>query len=599
MIKQDDRKAVLMKLVFLITGAAAIFAYAYFVIEPELIYHGQGRMISYEHFEIGWEFFVDSVVTVSGPMHYLSGLLTHLFYYPLAGSAIIAGLWTILCMLSYKIVQRSKFLRKIPATAFIPAFLMLVGYNRFQNHTTAFLSVIAAVAVFLLYDKTKKQDFPTKATVFIVLFFFLFWLSGQACFLFSVLCALSQDKIRTAVFFLLFAFAFFWACNDLLIIKLPFSQLETSTRFSGDRYMSYSYYLCVLAIAAAVKSLSHEPNFTSGEKSNKTMARKHNRFAAVSLLIVNILILSTVSYSSLVPSFFKDIKHLLKVGDYSVREQWDEVIAYCKKNPVHSKRYFQLHDINYALFKKGRLLEDLFQFKQNSRSLLLIIDDNSPLKRYRCAKTMYELGHVGMAQKIAVDLQVLNGNEPEILHRLALIYLAKDNPATAMHYLNKLEKNIIYKDRAEQILNLIDGGKYLSPLAGSVVTDDRVAFTLKMEIFFGDLLRKNPQNKMAFDYMMALFLLTKQGDKMVKHVPLMQEFGYKELPLAIRQGLIIHKLVKGDKFDISGYDISEAEIKSAVDFFRATKSPSLRYNAEIINQNKNSYYYYYVFTEFD
>ena len=61
----------------------------------------------------------------------------------------------------------------------------------------------------------------------------------------------------------------------------------------------------------------------------------------------------------------------------------------------------------------------------------------------------------------------------------------------------------------------------------------------------------------------------------------------------------MHKLLKGDEFDLSGYDISEAELKSAKDFFAAIRSYSFQYNkdfcAEIINHNKDSYYYYHVF----
>ena len=104
---------------------------------------------------------------------------------------------------------------------------------------------------------------------------------------------------------------------------------------------------------------------------------------------------------------------------------------------------------------------------------------------------------------------------------------------------------------------------------------------------------------MALEYMMAFFLLTKQTDKVAQYIPVMYEYGYEELPLAIRQGLIVHKLAKGEKFDLSVYDISAAEFKNAKDFFEAINSYSFQYNgdfrAKMIDQNKDSYYYYHAF----
>jgi hypothetical protein len=601
---QDKKRAALMKLAFFTAGTAAIFAYVYSVIEPELIYHAQGRMIEYEHFELTRIFFVDSFFSISGAVHYFSAFLTQLFYYPLAGSAIISGMCLALCLLTYKVIQRSGILQKIPVVAFIPAILMLVGYNRYRNHTEAFLSIIVAVTVFLLYDKIRKQNRLPQAAVFVVLFFILFWLSGQGCLIFSMLCALSQknkNQMSMAVFFVLFALAFYGVCNGLLKINFPFSQIVASARDGEDPFVNKSYYLCIFTIAAAVLWGSCERRLVSGKKDNRGGARKHKTFAAVSMLIVNVLILSAVSYSSLAPSFFRNKKHLLKVGDYSVREQWDELVAYCKKYPVRTKHYLQLHDINYALFKKDRLLEDMFQFPQNHKALLLNTENESREIFYRTVRIMYELGYVGLSQKYAHEMQNRNGNEPEILYSLALIYLAKDNPETATHFLNKLKKSIAYKERAEQILKCIQDGTYLSPLAGSVINNDQVNFSFKTEVFFGDLLRKNPQNKMAMDYMMAFFLLTKQTDKIAQYVPIIYGLEHEKLPKAIRQALIIHKLAMGEQFDLSAYGVPDAELKSAKDFLVAIKSRSFQYNedfrAEILNRNKDSYYYYYSFTK--
>jgi hypothetical protein len=54
------------------------------------------------------------------------------------------------------------------------------------------------------------------------------------------------------------------------------------------------------------------------------------------------------------------------------------------------------------------------------------------------------------------------------------------------------------------------------------------------------LLKRNPRNKMAFEYLMACYLVTGQVDKIVANVGKLREFGYERIPPLYEEAILIY-----------------------------------------------------------
>ena len=107
---------------------------------------------------------------------------------------------------------------------------------------------------------------------------------------------------------------------------------------------------------------------------------------------------------------------------------------------------------------------------------------------------------------------------------------------------------MIHGRRAKTLLGLLDG----TPPAGDDwlqqiervralrCTDDRVFQTYSEELMLESLLQANPRNKMAFEYLMAFYLVSRRTDKLVENLHRLDDFGYREIPRHYEEAILIH-----------------------------------------------------------
>ena len=132
---------------------------------------------------------------------------------------------------------------------------------------------------------------------------------------------------------------------------------------------------------------------------------------------------------------------------------------------------------------------------------------------------LLELGCVNMAEHAAMELLEVKGNLPFVLEWLARIYTVKDSPETATVFLNRLAAIPAHRGQARRLLEQLDADPELKNddeilrLRACNPQKDLVTFDLGPEGLFDNLLDRNPSNRMAWDYRMAVYLLTQQVDK--------------------------------------------------------------------------------------
>jgi len=170
-----------------------------------------------------------------------------------------------------------------------------------------------------------------------------------------------------------------------------------------------------------------------------------------------------------------------------------------------------------ALFETGRLPEEQFSWFHGPGPELLSTSD---LKEYAglavIAETLLQLGQLNAAERLAFDALELEGEGPAVLRTLARLHVVKGFTNAAAIFLNRLQTYPEHSDWAVGLRAAIDtnapaaADPTISRIRANVVTRDRIAAGLTTERLLKQALESNPENRMAFQFLVAHQLLTRQ-----------------------------------------------------------------------------------------
>jgi hypothetical protein len=75
------------------------------------------------------------------------------------------------------------------------------------------------------------------------------------------------------------------------------------------------------------------------------------------------------------------------------------------------------------------------------------------------------------------------------------------------------------------------------------------------EIMLHQLLASNPRNQMAFEYLMAKYLLTGDLKRLAQQIGPLEDFAYPSIPRHIEEALLLGQKLQGLQFDLHGRKI--------------------------------------------
>jgi DNA-binding SARP family transcriptional activator len=113
------------------------------------------------------------------------------------------------------------------------------------------------------------------------------------------------------------------------------------------------------------------------------------------------------------------------------------------------------------------------------------------------------------------------------------------------------------------------------------------------EVMLLELLDRNPKNRMAFEYLMAYYMVSKRLDDLCRHLERVKQFGYRETPRLYEEALLARAL---DKQDGSEPDIPEVSMESrlrAEMFMGAYRRSFYERDLRHLEEFRNSYLYYH------
>lgn len=171
--------------------------------------------------------------------------------------------------------------------------------------------------------------------------------------------------------------------------------------------------------------------------------------------------------------------------------------------------------LNLALAETGQLADKLFHYTQAGSDCILIPWDLAPETAERLSDVYWSMGHIALAQRMAFEANVLDDDSynPRMLCRLIETNLAFGYYPVARKYIDLLGKKPADRaiaDRYRPFLNndsLVEADPVLGPKRRCIPEKDFISMVRGIEEDLKDIIRANPSNRKAVEYLGSIYLL--------------------------------------------------------------------------------------------
>jgi len=527
------------------------FLYLRLVVDVRLIAHCAGpRSGDLPVFYRGWTFFREFVVRPGGLVEYAGAFLFQLFSHAWLGALVVTCLaWLLsLCVSGCFAASGSQRLRCL---RHVPAVLLLAIYSRYAHCITSIVALLAALCLLPAYLRISAKGTAAAMAFFIVVCPALYCIAGATCVVFAATCILYEALImrrwQLAAPCLLVAGAVPWAIGVLLCGSPPAAAL-TPYAFSWNVAIPgeplWAIYVLYLLVPAGMI-------LSSG-----SWAAAH-RVRPWEALLPFVLAAGTAYFA-----FAPGGKALRTVDFYASRGKWEQVLAAARADPANPPI---VQTVDRALCHTGRMADELFSHPQSLPALL--IDPNEPLS-WQWAEIWLDVGFVNAAEHHLAQAEEVVGEQPAILQKLALIHMAKGNIGTAKIYLKALTRTLFRDEWAVTHLKELEDDPNLSNdpqvqwLRGTMPKTSALIKEQTTDEWFLELLDTNPTNRLAFEYLMALYLVAGRPDKVAETIHRLDTFGCARpyLPEHYAEAVVAY-MAKGGKPDLYGWQIREETLQ--------------------------------------
>ena len=287
-------------------------------------------------------------------------------------------------------------------------------------------------------------------------------------------------------------------------------------------------------------------------------------------------------YYLLVPSAYRTDSQFREIVDY------DYLVRAQKWNSILSRTYHHepqttcaLWCTNYALAKKGRLLNDMFLYKQDGPDgLLMDAVRMNPMSLYSLSDISMDLGMINSAERFAFDAKqrLPHGNKSGRLYRrLAEANLANGYYKVARKYLLTLQSTLFYRAWANRQMMLLEheaavnaDTTYARLRSFRQKGNDELAYA--KDQILNQLTTENPKNKLAADYLLAYEMLRLDLEHVAIHTQRLRlRDNWQYTPKAIQESVAGYWILSHPD-DSLPFPINETIFRNTVVFLQKANS---------------------------
>jgi len=591
----SNRRLEALALLAQIIGLLALFYYyASLRIRPELFYQQKPDVFLFDS-----RFFHSMVSCPGGAVDYLAAFLSPLLAWNSLGALVVALLVALICWATRGLLAAvagagGKIVYLLPAVC----ILMVLGQYIHPVRLCVGLSIVLLGAN--LYVRLGGHRVGLRLAAFAIASAAVYFAAAGMYSIFACVCGCYEWSVKRQ--------RWLGAACVLCAVVVPYAaswwpfDLILSEAYRGLTVSRGAHWLAAplsmpMAIAihtaalvlpllavlvfARLRDRSTEvpanPGDSSGEAGSAAggpEAVSWKSRLAVPLAMLLLMVLADVL------SFDSATRCLLEIDYNSQQRRWGEVLALAEELPFSDARAYDprnLYCINRALFFEGRLLESMFAYPQvfSTPSLTLIhgsIVDTAELTPRQCSEVFFDLGRVNESEQMSYEALEQYGNRPEILKRLVYIYMIKGEPEAARRFLLLLERSLLHSGRARQVREQLDShpafsGSSLEPYRELMVDRDSEDDADNPVWLLKGLLERSPRNRMALEYLMAHYLLTRQPEEVLANCHRFDALDSPRFPRHVEEALV-HCLAKAgqEQRDLVSRSIRRETWQRLIDF---------------------------------
>ena len=261
---------------------------------------------------------------------------------------------------------------------------------------------------------------------------------------------------------------------------------------------------------------------------------------------------------------------------------------------------------------RGRLPYDMFSYPQLGKAPTLTLFDRDFCAKHRQAhlrraELLFELGRINEAEHMAHEAWEYFGDRPGIFRRIVLVNILKERYDAAHTYLNLLSTMLFERDWAAYYLRALDDNLILSsdPVLqwgrAVMLQSDFVGTTAFgfEDAMLTRLLRDHRHNKMAFEYLMAHYLLADEPAKVVANLGGLDAFNYPDIPRHYEEAALAYMAESG----VANINLFGRTIRpETLERFRRFESLRVQYGQDLgrlwdatVAEFGNTFWFYRVF----
>jgi hypothetical protein len=294
----------------------------------------------------------------------------------------------------------------------------------------------------------------------------------------------------------------------------------------------------------------------------------------------------------------------LNIDNHYQSSSWKKILVLSNQYPGQNQ--LVMYYTNLALYKNGEMADRMFAFRQSGHSGLWLEWKRNVTAPFFGGEVFYQLGFTNEAFRWAFEAMEVKGLNPRSLKRLVNTSLINRHYEIAGKYLNFLDQTLFYRAWAKvqrQLISdtiLIQEQEELVEKRNLLLTKDFITDINTSNIGLDRLLIAHPDNRMAFEYLMASFLLTKNLEAFADNIYRLKYLGYKKIPKHYEEALILYMgLTKKDVVP-AGYRISNATRDNFHEYartFAANRYSMDKAARALSGEFGNTFWYYMQFTE--
>ncbi len=577
-------------------------------VKPELVYFVQQPI-----FLTDISFITEHLKYPGGLATYISNFLSQFYSYPRAGALIITFITLCISVATNELLKRLDVRNFNLTLKLFPAIVLMFLHGNLQYLLTASIVLLISLIFILIYKQNTSRTLFLKSTLFISSSLILFYMCGGVSMLLYILicvfCELLYVKfskkvsiiliiavVLTTIPYILTRFFFY-----ITYKKAYFHWFLKETYYKPDHWLFvlFMYFPLVLLGMAAFRYFSVKLA-GNNKKVQKKGWRKINMAATMQTILIFLCLLVVAKFS-----IDEEQKHINEIKYQASQRDWEQVLRLAKEDPSIDR--FVIFHTNRALYHTGRLCTDMFSYSQYwGKHALFLGEVVDPYALMDNSDLYFDLGHISAAKHWAYEAHTIYENSPRVLKQLAICNIILGNRDAANSILDVLKKSMIHKKWAAYYSkcnnnpsafekdSLLSEKRRILPKAQFYSDRTRLDYDLKI------ILEENNTNRMAFEYLMAYYLLSNDVIQFADNIKYMNVLGYKEIPVLFEEALVVYLRRKDAKrINLPGYSFRLATKQRYEDYARILISHNndmVSAQRELYNYFGNSYWYYLHYT---